>query len=273
MKTVLITGATDGIGKQTAHELARLDYRLILHGRNTRKTEAIRDEIKKNTGNNKLDIVIADLSSQKSVQRMSGELHEKLDHLNILINNAGTFQRKHVLSRDGIEMTFAVNHLSVFSLTLLLLDLIKKSGKGRIINVSSVAHRNSPRIDFTDIQEINSYMDYSAYSLSKLGNILFTYELADRLEGTGITVNCLHPGVISTKLLYEGFGISGDPLEEGARTSVYLASEEGLNGTTGKYFTNERVTESSPYSYDKRVMKNLWNISEEITGISFPEKI
>ncbi|MBU2652327.1 MAG: SDR family NAD(P)-dependent oxidoreductase [Bacteroidetes bacterium] len=273
MKIALVTGSTDGIGKQTATELALLGYHVIIHGKNRRKGEITLEEIREKTGNRDLTLILSDLSSQKSIREMSGMLHKRFDHLDILINNAGTYQRKQNFSRDGYEMTFAVNHLSVYSLTLLLLDMLKKSEKGKIIIVSSIAHRNSPKIDFADIQEINSYMDYSAYALSKLSNILFTYELASKVKEMGISVNCLHPGVISTKLLYEGFGISGASVEEGAGTSVFLAHSDKINGVTGKYFTNKSITESSPFSYNPEAAKNLWNLSENLTGISLPENL
>jgi len=149
--------------------------------------------------------------------------------------------------------------------------LLMKAGQGRVVTVSSVAHNNSPRIDFSDLQDINAYMDYSAYSLSKLANVLFSNELAAKLKGTKVTSNSLHPGVISTKLLYEGFGISGSTVDHGCQTSIFLASDPSLSTTSGKYFADSKETIPSAYSYDPTARRNLWALSEEITGVSFDD--
>jgi NAD(P)-dependent dehydrogenase (short-subunit alcohol dehydrogenase family) len=147
----------------------------------------------------------------------------------------------------------------------------RQAEQGRIITLSSVAHRNSPKSDFTDIHDINAYIDYSAYSLSKLANVLFSNELATRLNGSKVTSNSLHPGVVTTKLLHEGFGISGSSVEQGCMTSVYLASDESLAGTSGEYFSDSRKAEPSPYAFDPELRKNLWNLSEELTGLRFDD--
>lgn len=270
-KTVLITGATDGIGKKTAIELSRMGAKVIVHGRNKTRGAVVMDEIRSFSKNGDAFYMNADLASLAKVKKLAGSLKEKFDRIDILINNAGVFERGQSFSDDRFEMTFAVNHLAHFALSLQLLPLLMKSEQGRIITVSSVAHTNSPRIDFTDLQEINSYMDYSAYSLSKLANVLFSNELAYRLKGTHITSNSLHPGVITTKLLYEGFGISGKAVEEGCKTSIYLASETSLATTSGKYFSDAKEAVPSPYSYDPSVRKNLWTLSEKITGIRFSD--
>ncbi len=271
MKTAFITGSTDGIGKQTAIALAEQNYRVIVHGRNRRKVMVTREEITKLTGNGNILSCVGDLSSLKSVRKISEEIHRSVDVIDVLINNAGVFNRKHRFSRDGIELTFAVNHVAVFALTLLLLDLVRNAPQGRIINVASIAHGNSPKIDFTSLIEVNSYMDYSAYSLSKLANVFFTYALSERLKDEPITVNCLHPGVISTKLLDNGFGISGAPVEEGAQTSVHVAVHPDFSHVSGAFLTNRKVVGSSPFSYDKGIRKNLWSLSEELTGIRFSD--
>jgi NAD(P)-dependent dehydrogenase (short-subunit alcohol dehydrogenase family) len=271
-KIVLITGATDGIGKQTAVKLAGMGAEVIVHGRSKSRGEATLREIRESSGK-EARFLQADLSSLENVAGMAEEVIKTCDHIDVLINNAGVFQRGQVFSDDGYEMTFAVNHLAHFALSLQLLPLLKKSEQGRIITLSSVAHQNSPKTDFTDIHDINAYIDYSAYSLSKLANVLFSNELAARLNGTKITSNSLHPGVITTKLLYEGFGISGSSVEQGCMTSVYLASNESLSGTNGKYFSDSRETAPSPYAFDPELRKNLWNLSEELTGLRLDDFI
>ena len=264
-KTILITGSTDGIGKQTALELAAMGATVLLHGRNSERADRVLNEIKNATGNDRLNAFIADLSSLKKVRGLAEQVLLKHDRLDVLINNAGVYETSHRISEDGFEMTFAVNHLAPFLLTLLLLDLIIKSSPGRIINVSSQVHASG--IDFDNLQAEKYYSEYEAYSLSKLCNVLFTYELAERLKGTGITVNCLHPGVIDTKLLKAGWGMGGSPVTEGSRTSVYLASAPELNTVTGKYFKNRTSTTSSQISYDAETRKKLWHISEHLTEI------
>lgn len=269
-KKVLITGATDGIGKQTVLQLAKLGATVIMHGRNKARGMEILEEVKKINPNG-ATYVNADLISLAKVKKMASELSQAHDHIDVLINNAGVFQRGQIFSDDGYELTFAVNHLAHFSLSLQLLPLLRKAEQGRIITVSSVAHNNSPRNDFSDMLDINSYIDYSAYSLSKLANILFSNELAFRLNNTNITSNSLHPGVITTKLLFEGFGISGSPAEKGCMTSVFLASDESLSGTSGKYFSDSQETQPSAFALDPSARKNLWKLSEEITGIRFDD--
>jgi len=185
----------------------------------------------------------------------------------VLINNAGVYETRHRTSEDGFEMTFAVNHLAPFLLTYLLLDLLKKAAPSRIINVSSIAHASS--MDFENLQGEKHYGGYEAYALSKLCNILFTYKLARLLEGSGVTANCLHPGTISTKLLKAGWGVGGSPVTQGSVTSAYLATAPELEGVTGKYFMDKKQKESSRISYDQKIQKKLWLISEQLTGIVF----
>jgi len=269
-KNVLITGATDGIGKQTAIKLAGMGANVILHGRSRPRVKAVLNEIRDEIGM-EASYVIADLSSLKKISKMAEELKENYDRLDVLVNNAGVFQREQTFSEDGFEMTFAVNHLAHFALSLQLLPLLRKSKQGRVVTLSSVAHQNSPKFDFTDIQDINAYIDYSAYSLSKLANVLFSKELAYKLAGTKVTSNSLHPGVISTKLLYEGFGISGSSVEKGCLTSVYLVSEKSLSGTSGKYFSDSKEAEPSAYSFDPGIRHNLWDLSEKLSGIRFDD--
>ena len=178
----------------------------------------------------------------------------------MLINNAGVFENEKIFTSDGYEMTFGVNHLAHFLLTILLLDLIKSSAPSRIINVSSMAHSGN-EFDLENLNSEKSFSSYNAYAISKAANILFTYKLAKDLEGTGVTVNALHPGVISTKLLHKGWGIGGASLESGAATSVYLASSDEVEGVTGKYFSNKRRSRSSSLTHDEELQQKLWDIS------------
>jgi NAD(P)-dependent dehydrogenase (short-subunit alcohol dehydrogenase family) len=270
-KTVLITGATDGIGKQTAIKLAEMGARIIVHGRSRKRGEEVVKMIIEQTNNESVSYVNANLASLEQVKNLASAINRNYDKLDVLINNAGVFIRGQTFSYDGIETSFAVNHLAHFSLSLQLLPLLREAGQARIITVSSVAHTNSPKIDFTDIQEINSYIDYSAYSLSKQANILFSNELSNKLKDSGITSNSLHPGVITTKLLFAGFGISGSPVEEGCKTTVFLASDRSVENVSGKYFVDLKKTEASPYSYDPDRMRKLWTLSENITGIRFDD--
>jgi len=265
-KTVLVTGSTDGIGKQTALELLKKGARVLIHGKNLGKLEKTQKEFSKY---GKVKIYKGDLSSLKDIKRMAEEILENEKELKVLINNAGIFSHSKILSEDGYELTFAVNHLAPFYLTYLLLPLLKKSQPSRIVNVSSMAH--SSTIDFSNLQGERGYSGYEAYSLSKLANILFTFELSERLKGYNITVNCLHPGVINTKLLREGWGFGGASVIEGARTSVYLASSPEVSNISGKYFSNMRISEPAPIAYDKEIRKKLWNISEKLTEVNYQD--
>ncbi len=268
-KTVLITGSTDGIGRQTALDLANMGASVLLHGRDPDRAERILQEIKKETGNDRIEIFIADLASLKQVRKFADEVQQRYDRLDVLINNAGVYETTRKITQDGFEMTFAVNHLAPFLLTWLLLDLLRKNTNSRIINVSSVTHASA--IDFENLHGEKHYSGYDAYSLSKLCNILFTYELADRLKHDGIKVNCLHPGVIGTKLLKAGWGMGGSPVTEGSKTPVYLATAPELDSVTGKYFKNRKQKKSSRISYDAETQKKLWQISEQLTGIVFED--
>lgn len=266
-KIILVTGSTDGIGKQTVLDLAQTGATMLLHGRNRARGERVVDEIKKATGNDRIEIFIADFSSLNDVRSLAEQVRQKYNTLDVLINNAGVYETRHRTSEDGFEMTFAVNHLAPFLLTYLLLDLLKKAAPSRIINVSSIAHASS--IDFENLQGENHYGGYEAYALSKLCNILFTYKLARLLEGSGVTANCLHPGTISTKLLKAGWGVGGSPVTQGSVTPVYLTTATELGGVTGKYFMDKKQKKSSRISYDQKIQKKLWLISEQMTGIVF----
>ncbi|NOX46674.1 MAG: SDR family oxidoreductase [Chlorobi bacterium] len=264
-KTILVTGSTDGIGKQTALELAETGHHVIVHGRNAERTKQAAEFIRAKAANGNVDFVVADFSSLENVKKLSDEIHSKYEKLDVLLNNAGVFMNERKLSRDGFEMTFAINHLAHFLLTELLMDLIGKAPQGRIVNVASMAHANE--LDFENLQGEKFYDGYTAYSCSKLCNILFTYRLAEDIADSEVTVNCLHPGVISTKLLHAGWGSGGSRLQEGSTTSVYLATSPDVKTISGKYFSNSRQTKSSAISYNRDVQKRLWELSEVMSGV------
>jgi NAD(P)-dependent dehydrogenase (short-subunit alcohol dehydrogenase family) len=266
--TVLVTGSTDGIGKATAVEMARRGANVLLHGRHPEKGQEVLDEIRKSTGNESLEFFNADLSSQRQIRRLAAEVNESQDRLHVLINNAGTFIQHRQPTEDGLETTFAVNYLAPFLLTHELLNLLKKSSPSRIVSVASIAHWDA-RVDWNNLQGERRYDGFQAYALSKLGVILFTYALARRLQGTGVTANCLHPGVIRTKLLRAGFGdYPGATPAEGARTPVYLATSPDLEKVSGRYFESCKPARSSPQSHDRELQERFWQVSEKLVGLA-----
>lgn len=271
-KLCLVTGANSGIGRSTSHALAKMNATVVMVCRDRRRAEPVRDEIKAATGNPNVELTICDLSSQADIRRFAAGFTKTHDRLDVLINNAGIVVRKRSLTEDGIESTFAVNHLGYFLLTNLLLDLLKKSAPSRIVNVSSAAHTYG-EVDFDDLQGGKKYGGFAAYANSKLANVLFTYELARRLEGTGVTANCLHPGPVATGLfrnlpkpieaLIKLVTISPD---KGAETSVYVASSPEVEGVTGKYFAKKRERKTSKESYNEEAAHRLWEVSEKMMG-------
>jgi retinol dehydrogenase-14 len=265
-KVILITGSTDGISRQTAVELAALGATVLVHARNPARGKVVVEEIQTSTGNRKVDLFIADLASLKQVRELAAEFHRRYDRLDVLINNAGVFMNERKLTEDGFEMTYAINHLAPFLLTNLLLDLLKKSAPSRVITVSSVAHTRG-RIDFENLQAEKTFGGYYAYALTKLANILFAHQLARQLEGTGVTSNCLHPGVIGTKLLRAGFNMPGASTADGAETLIHLASSPEVERVTGKYFQNKISISSSPVTYDETLQQELWKVSQKQTGL------
>ncbi len=276
-KKALITGGSDGIGKVTALELAKQGAHVIMVGRNPQKTEQVVREIREQTGNPKVDFLIADLSEQEDVRRVAAEYRHRYDQLHVLINNAGAFFAKREVTSDGLEKTFALNHLAYFLLTHLLLDLLIKSAPARIINVSSAAHFGG-RINFDDLNAEKGYNGWGAYSNSKLMNVLFTYELARRLEGSGVTANCLHPGFVATQFGKNNGGLIGFGVglvqrlgaispEQGAETTIYLAVSPEVEGISGKYFDQKKAVESSRISQDEETARRLWEISLELSGL------
>lgn len=265
-KIILITGSTDGIGKQTAIKLAETGAAVVIHGRNKDKCVHTREEILARTGNTLVDFLVSDISTKKGVESLASAFLQKYDRLDVLINNAGVFMKQRVLTEDGLETTFAVNHMSYFILTNLLAPLLIKSAPSRVINVSSIAHQNG-RLHFENLQGEKKFDGYQAYALSKLGNILFTIEMAEQLKGKGVTVNALHPGVITTNLLAIGFGSQGAPVEDGAETPVYLATSDDVRGTTGKYFIKCREAKYSPIANDAETRKQFWRVSLKLAGM------
>lgn len=264
---VVITGSTDGIGRQAALELAATGATIVVHGRDRARGQKAVSEIRSATGNEHVDLLIADLSSLRQVRGLANEILVRYHRIDVLINNAGVYMKTRVLTEDGAELTFAVNHLAPFLLTNLLLERLKKSSPARIITVSSVAHMRGT-LDFDNLQGEKTFGAYEAYSRSKLANVLFTYELARRLEGTGVTANCLHPGVIATKLLRAGFSFSGAPVENGASTIVYLATSPEVEKVSGGYFENRRAVSSSRLTHNEDCQKRLWEVSEGLSGLS-----
>jgi retinol dehydrogenase 14 len=259
-KTVLVTGSTDGIGKQTALELARMGAIVIIHGRDAHRVKSTMEEIHHSVQGAKLESVIADFSSLNQVRQMAEHIQSQFPRLDVLINNAGVYMKKRVLSEDGYEMTFAVNHLAHFLLTNLLLESIRKSSPARIITVSSMVH-SSAKLDFNNLNAEKHFAPYAVYALSKLANILFANELAERLSGTGVTSNSLHPGAIDTKMLREAFNMSGASIQEGAATPVYLATSNEIEGITGQYFVHKQAV---PFAVDPSIQKKFWGKSKEL---------
>ena len=276
-KVCLVTGATAGIGKISAAALAGQGAQLVVHGRSKAKAEETVQEIKAATGNQQISYLLADFSDLDQVRDLAKNFQDRFQHLHLLLNNAGGFFNKRTLTSYGVEMTFLVNHLASFLLTNLLLDTLKESAPSRIINVSSEAHRQD-RMNFEDLDFKKGYIGIKAYARSKLGNILFAYELARRLEGSGVTVNALHPGHIATDIWKTNFGFLGPALkrimgffsltpEEGAENSIYLASSPEVTGISGKYFIKFEPAPSSPLSSDPALARQLWEISEKLTGL------
>lgn len=261
-KKILVTGATDGIGKQTALELAQKGIHVLVHGRNKEKSEAVAALIRQETQNPNVDAVQADLTDFKEIKTLADTVKSRYNRLDVLLNNAGVFENERVILPNGLERTFMVNHMAPFTLTLELLDLLKNTLGARIVNVSSMAQSGS--IDFDNLNGEKYFDPYNAYAVSKLENVLFTYKLARELKETGVTANCLHPGVISTKLLHAGWGIGGADVHQGAQNLIYAAVSPEMEGKTGWYLMDRSPAKSAAISYDKKVQERLWEISDRI---------
>jgi NAD(P)-dependent dehydrogenase (short-subunit alcohol dehydrogenase family) len=275
-KRILITGATSGIGKETAIALAEdKENEIIFIARNQEKAQNTLIEIKNKTGNDKIHFIISDLSLLKNAKSAAEEYKSRFDSLDILINNAGFVAGEKIITAEGLEETLAVNHFSHFLLTNILLDTIKRSGNGRIIHISSGAHKAIKNIDFTDLNFDKTVFKYFlVYGLSKLFNILFSNQLAKRLNGSGVTSNALHPGVInsnfghssksSIKIAMKLISPFIKNSRQGAQTTIYLATSKNVEGITGKYFVNNKLAEPSPLAKDENMEEKLWQISENI---------
>ncbi len=277
-KFCLVTGATSGIGKATAMGLARQGANVVIVARNQARGEATLQEIRAATHNPRVELLLADLSSQDSVRQLAATFTQQYSNLHVLINNAGVFMLKWQETVDGLEMTFAVNHLAPFLLNNLLLEKLKASAPARIVNVCSNAH-TSGRIDLDNLQLVKGYNVWRAYAQSKLAMLLCSYEQARRLEGSGITLNCAHPGFVFTNMGMNNIGPRmqalaksilsrlGSSPEKGARTSLYLATSLEIEGINGKYFVKCIPIRSSPRSYDVAMQHRLWEESARLVNL------
>lgn len=272
-KVCVITGATSGIGLSAAAGLAKLGATLVLVCRNPQKGEAAIARITEGTGNKNLEMVIADLSVQSEIRKAAKDVASKHSAISVLINNAGLALTTKAFTPDGIEMTFAVNHLAYFLFTNLLLDQLKSAAPSRIINVSSEAHRNVV-LDLDNLQSEKTYTGFRAYSISKMCNVLFTYELAKRLEGTGVTVNALHPGFLNTGIFRDApaflqfiVKLTAGNADKGGAAIVNLATNPDLTQVSGKYFDGMKEVRSSSASYDTALSAQVWEISSKLTQL------
>ena len=274
-KTVLVTGATAGIGRETALGVAKLGAQVVIVGRNAEKTRRVCEELRAATGNQAIEFLLADLSLLKEVRKVAAEFTARFGVLHVLINNVGAINLQRQVTAEGLELTFAMNHLGLFLLTELLLPALEKGAPSRIINLSSDAHR-SARIDFDDLQAERRYSSFGVYSRSKLMNVLFTRELARRVAGRRIVANSVHPGMVASEFINKPgvlgqmankfvsvFGVSP---EAGARTSVFLASSAEVEGVTGKYFVKSAARTPSKNAQDDVAAARLWEISEQLVS-------
>ena len=261
---ILVTGATDGLGRRVALDLASTGASVLLHGRSRERLEATLEEVREETGNERLGSYLADLSSLGEVRALAERVLAEQDRLDVLINNAGVIVEERRESEDGYELTFAVNYLAHFLLTRLLLPLLRGSAPARVVNVASVGQ--SP-IDFDDVMLERGYDPMRAYRRSKLAQVMFTFELAERLRGSGVAANALHPAsLMDTRMVRETFGYTMSTVEEGAGATVRLAVSPELEGVTGRYFDGTREGRAYPQAYDEDARKRLWTLSEELCG-------
>lgn len=276
-KICIVTGANSGIGKETARGLATMGAHVVMVCRNAEKGQAALEEIRREPGVHQVDLLIAELASQPSVRDLASHIHANYQRLDVLVNNVGAMFSQRRLSPDGLEMTMALNHLGVFLLTLLLLDMLKASAPSRIVNVSSAAHERA-KIDLNDLQfERRKYSGFGAYGQSKLMMNLFTMELARRLKGTGVTVNSLHPGLVATNFGSEGgaavfkliFGLLRPFMlssEQGSQTTLHVATSPEGAERSGEYFSKSKVAKQNPLALDPQLAAKLWQVSEGLTA-------
>ena len=274
-KVCLVTGATDGIGKVSARVLAELGAKVIIVGRNPEKSAIVLAELRSISGNENIDLLMADLAVMQEVRDLAEQVISRYDRIDVLLNNAGGYFTKHKITSDGLEMTFALNHMSYFLLTNKLMELLKYSAPARIVNVSSDAHYGVD-MEFENLNGEQEYKAWKAYQKSKLANVLFTYELLKKVPGN-ITVNCLHPGFVATNFGHNNGGFFGPVLkiaqrisaidpEEGAKTSIFLCSAPEVKGVSGKYFYKCQPKTSSRESRNMDTGKRLWKISSDIAS-------
>jgi NAD(P)-dependent dehydrogenase (short-subunit alcohol dehydrogenase family) len=280
-KICIVTGANSGIGKETALGLAQMGARVVMVCRNAEKGKAALEEIRRESGSSQVDLLIADMSSQASVRALAEQIRQKYPRLDVLVNNAGGAAPARTLSADGIEMTLATNHLGAALLTLLLLDLLKASAPSRIVNVSSSVAQRPARLDMNDLQfQRRKYRGTAAYAQSKLLMNAFTFELARRLAGTGVTANCLHPGAVATNIwnpdlllppigklivaVLKPFLLNS---KQGAAVSLYLATSPEVAQVSGEYFVKSKPAKSNPLSRDPKLMAEVWLCTEKMTSL------
>jgi NAD(P)-dependent dehydrogenase (short-subunit alcohol dehydrogenase family) len=260
--TILVTGATDGLGKRVARELAGKGATVLLHGRNSERLQAALEDIRKVTGSERLGSYLADLSSLAQVRALAERILSDQIRLDVLINNAGVIVRERKESEDGFELTFAVNYLAHFLLTSLLSPLLRDSAPARIVNVASAGQ--SP-VDFDDVMLERRYDGMRAYTQSKLAQIMFTFELARHLSGSGVSVNALHPAsLMDTKMVSETFGYTMSTVQEGAVATVHLAASPDVEGVTGRYFDGHYEARANRQAYDPAARKRLWALSKDL---------
>lgn len=284
-KVVLVTGGTSGIGKATAMGLAALGAHVVITGRDQTRGAAAVAEIKYESDNNAVDLLLADFTSLAQVRQLAATVQATYDRLDVLVNNAGVWQRTRTETVDGLETTFAVNHLAPFLLTNLLLPLLQRSAThrvpARVVNVASMGHQYVS-LNIDDLQSTGGYSQQRAYNQTKLANVLFTYELARRLEGTGVTANALNPGWVNTNMTHSTGGVAAmmnriaRPWQltpaQGAQTLIFLASSPEVAGLSGKYFDGQQERPSSKESYNQRLAQRLWRVSAELTGLAAKEQ-
>ena len=277
-KTVLVTGASSGIGLATAVGLAKQGAQLLLVGRTPARCAEAMAAVRA-AGDGRADVLEADFSSLAGIRALADQVRSRVGRLDVLVNNAGTLARRRTLTADGYETMFAVNHLAYFLLTGLLLPVLRAAERARIVTVASEAHRSGP-LDLDDLQSERDYGTMRVYSRSKTANILWTQELARRLDGSGITANSLHPGVIRTRLARDmgvglglAMGLAGlfmRPPEKGAETSIHLATSPDVAGVSGRYFDNCRGRSPAAHARDPAIARRLWDISEGLVGHAYP---
>jgi NAD(P)-dependent dehydrogenase (short-subunit alcohol dehydrogenase family) len=272
-RTILITGSTDGVGKLVAARLAQAGARVLLHGRNPEKGAQVLEEIRAAAPESRIEFHLADLASLQDVRRLAAAITAKHDRLDVLINNAGIgfgprrAMRREV-SRDGHELRFAVNYLAGFLLTQLLLPTLRRSAPARIVNVASIGQYP---IDFEDVMLAQHYDGTRAYRQSKLAQVMFTFDLADRLRGSGVTVNCLHPATLmNTNMVIESGYAPMSRVEDGTGAILHLAVSPDLEGKTGLYFDGQRPARANAQAYDTDARRRLWDLSLQLTGLAQP---